>query len=181
MRLLLVLFIPTLSFAQTDRINYIRQRFQEINSNIESFEKVETSDINVYKDLNSENYSYESTQIYRLAIVNMIRYYHNNTLVKAEITFNGDRQNMISDYYFDKDGLFFVFQKRTDFDEPKWSDSFDENHKKEMENRYYFDSNKLIRWINEFGITIERRTKKFEELEKQVLSDSELYRKYEAK
>ena len=79
MRLLLVLFIPTLSFAQTDRINYIRQRFQEINSNIESFEKVETSDINVYKDLNSENYSYESTQIYRLAIVNMIRYYHNNT------------------------------------------------------------------------------------------------------
>ncbi|GAB5527398.1 MAG: hypothetical protein Roseis2KO_52700 [Roseivirga sp.] len=109
---------PTLCFGQNERINYIRQQFQEINSNIESYRKVETPDINVYRDISPDNYSYESSEIYRLAIVNMVRYYQGNVLVKAELTFDGDRQNLSSEYYFDENGLLFAFQQRTDFDEP---------------------------------------------------------------
>ncbi len=171
---------PTLSFGQNERINYIRQQFQEINSDIESYKKVETPDINVYKDISPDNYSYESTQIYRLAIVNMVRYYRDDVLVKAGWTFQGDRADLKSEYYYDDDGLLFAFQQLSDYDEPKWSDNFNEEQKKLIENRYYFNLNKLIRWIDETGKMTEQQTEKLEELEKKVLSDSELYRKYKA-
>ena len=181
MRLLFILLLaPTLSFGQNERINYIRQQFQEINSNIESYRKVETPDINVYRDISPDNYSYESTEIYRLAVVNMVRYYRGDVLVKAELTFDGDRQNLRSEYYFDENGLLFAFQQRTDFDEPKWSDTFNEHEKDVIENRYYFNSNKLIRWIDQTGTTTELRTEQLEEHERKVLSDAELYRKYKA-
>jgi hypothetical protein len=181
MRLLFILlFAPTLTFAQVERINYIRQQFDEINSNIESYAKVESTDINVYKDINPDNYSYESTEIYRLAVVNMVRYYRDDILVKAELTFDGDRQNLKSEYHFDSDGLLFAFQQQTDFDEPKWPESFDEQKKTVSENRYYFNSNKLMRWIDETGTTNELRTDKLLELERKVLSDAGLYRNYKA-
>lgn len=129
MKFILLLLIPTLSFAQNDRIDYIRKKFKEINTNIEDYKKVEDQPYGVIKDLSPENYSYESTTIYRIVIINMTRYYKDNILVKAELTFDGDRATLKSEYYYDDKGLLFAFQQHINYDEPKWSDKFDPQKK----------------------------------------------------
>ena len=46
-------------FSNTDLFEQIRIEYNLINKSIDSYTKVENNDINVYKDLNPDNYSYE--------------------------------------------------------------------------------------------------------------------------
>ncbi|MGM0589242.1 MAG: hypothetical protein ACQETE_12545 [Bacteroidota bacterium] len=181
-RSLLFFFVlfPSLVYSQTDRIEYIRNQYHYINSNIDNFKKVEYKDIDVSKVNDPLSYSFETTEIYRLAMTNMVKYYDGDYLVKIELSFEGDRENLSSEYYFDKKGLLFVFKNYTAFHNPKWADSYDSEEKNEYENRYYFDSDNLIRWIDDSGEVHNNGTSEFIREEKQVYSDAKLYQQYES-
>lgn len=168
---LILLFI---GFSDTDLIVQIRNEYNLINKSLDSYTKVENNDINVYKDLNPDNYSFESNEIYRLAIVNLIRYYDNDEIKKAIVKFNGDRQDLISEYYYKNGVLIFVFKTQIDYEKPKWSDDFNEADKKVLENRFYFNGEKLIKWIDFNKETVDL-TAIDSTLREKILSDSELY------
>lgn len=175
MKLILISILFLTGFSDTDLIEQIRNEYNLINNSLGSYSKIENNDINVYKDLNPDNYSFESEDIYRLAMINLIRYYDNGELKKAVVKFNGDRQNLISEYYYKNDSLFFVFKTELDYKNPKWSEDFNETEKKVLENRFYFNGEKLIKWIDfnkeTVGLTAIDST-----LTKKIISDSELYK-----
>jgi hypothetical protein len=185
---LLIAFFAVLYWANcaaqesdNKKIEQIRQWYVETNKNIDSFTKVVDNDINVYKDINPERYSYESTEIYRLGIVNLERFYSGKILVKATITFEGDREDLTSEYYFHNQHLIFVFKKKIDYDKPKWDDHFDINKRTIFENRFYFNSDKLIKWIDADKNIRKATDPEFKKKEQQILSDAALYQEIKHK
>jgi len=115
MKLILTPILLLTGFPNTDLIEQIRNEYNLINKSLDSYTKVENNDINIYKDLNPDNYSFESVEIYRLSMINMIRYYDSGVIKKAVIKFDGDRQDLISEYYYKKDSLIFVFKTQIDY------------------------------------------------------------------
>ena len=104
----LILFsILHFGFDTPDIITEIKKKYAAINDSIDKYDKETNNDINVYKDLNPNNYSFESTNIYRLATIHLDRFYDNGKLRKAVVQFSGDREVLISEYYFWDDKLFF--------------------------------------------------------------------------
>ena len=162
-------------YPTTDLIKEIREEYYLINTSIHSYSKVTNNDINVYKDLNPNKYSFESEDIYRLAIINLVRYYDNNQIKKAIVSFNGDREDLISTYYYKNESLFFVFKTKINYTNPKHSENFDENDKEVLEDRFYFNENKLIKWIDSNKETVNLSTID-NNLIKNLLSDAALYK-----
>jgi hypothetical protein len=177
MKLILISILLLTGFSNTDLIEQIRNEYNLINKSLDSYTKVENNDINVYKDLNPDNYSFESEDIYQLAMINLIRFYDNGKIKKAVVKFNGDRQDLISEYYYKNDSLFFVFKTRIDYKNPKWSENFNETDKKVLENRFYFNREKLIKWIDFNKETVDLNAID-STLTKKILGDSELYKAY---
>ena len=177
MKLILISILLLTGFSNTDLIEQIRNEYNLINKSLDSYTKVENNDINVYKDLNPDNYSFESEDIYQLAIINMIRYYDSVEIKKAVVKFDGDRQDLISEYYFKNDSLFFVFKTRIDYKNPKWSDDFNESEKDIIENRFYFNDNKLVKWIDSEKNIVDLTTVE-KTISENIICDSELYKAY---
>ncbi|MFY0645000.1 MAG: hypothetical protein JXR19_11080 [Bacteroidia bacterium] len=160
---------------ESEDILDIRKWYNEINSSQQGYIINEDKDINVYKDLNPKNYSYESEEIYRLAVINLIRYYDGKKLKKAIVSFNGDREDLISEYYFKDDNLFFCFKVKKEYHKQKWDDNYNSNDFNSLENRYYFKENNLIRWLNPEMKQMEMNSTRSIDVEKHVLSDAKLY------
>lgn len=177
MKLILMLIILLAGFSNEDLIKQIRNEYNLINKSIDSYSKIENNDISVYEDLNPDNYSHESVDIYRLAMINLIRYYDNDKIRKAIVSFSGDRQDLISEYYYKNDSLIFVFKTQIDYEKPKWSDDFNESEKEIIKNRFYFNDNNLIKWINSNNRVVDLSIKDGTTV-KSILHDSELYQNY---
>jgi hypothetical protein len=175
MKLILISILLLAVFSDTDLIKQIRNESILINKSLDSYTKVENNDINVYKDLNPDDYSFESEDIYRVAMINLIRYFDNGDIKKAVVKFNGDRQDLISEYYYKNGSLFFVFKTQIDYKNPKWTDDFNETDKKVLENRFYFNGEKLIQWIDFNKETVDL-TAIDSTLKRKIISDSELYK-----
>lgn len=111
--LLFLLSSSLLAQNTKDDLDQIRNWFKEINANINQFKKVELRDIQVYKDISPEKYSIEGDDIYRLAAVNMTKFSDGDKLIKLVVTFDGDREDLVSAYYFREGDLFFVDKSRS--------------------------------------------------------------------
>ena len=175
MKLILISILFLTGYQDTDLIEKIRKEYNLINKSLDSYSKIENNDINVFKDLSPDNYSFESTEIYQLAIINLIRYYDSGEIKKAVVKFNGDRQDLISEYYYKNDSLIFVFKTRIDFNKPKWSDDFKPDDKVLIENRYYFNKGTLIKWIDSEKTDVDLKTID-SQLIANLISDSNLYK-----
>ncbi|NQU51124.1 MAG: hypothetical protein HQ522_01150 [Bacteroidetes bacterium] len=175
MKLILISILLLLTVLSDDSsIKQIRYEFDLINNSLDSYTKVQNNDVGLLKDTNPATFPFESEEIFRLAIVNMTRFYDQNGIRKAIVTFFGDRQDLISEYYYKNDSLFFVFKTKIDYKSPKWSDNFNKNEKDLIENRYYFSANKLIKWINKDHELVKLNSIHLE-TEKQIISDSKQY------
>ncbi|MDO5986636.1 hypothetical protein Q4Q39_04375 [Flavivirga amylovorans] len=160
----------------SEAILIIRKRFNDINASISSFTKKESKDISVSKDMNPENYAFESESIYRMAMANLDRFYQGDDLKKSIVSFQGDKADLVSEYYYWNNKLFFVFKTKTVYQNPKWSEDFKESDKEKIENRFYFENDKLIRWIDQDKNQIDLNKEEAKNTEKETLSDSQLYR-----
>jgi len=177
--LILITALPAFSQSAEEDLDEIRHWFREVNENISLCRKVEYTDIKVHKDTNPDHYSMEAEKIYRLAEANMIKFIKDQQLVKVILDFNGDREDLTSEYYFKNGNLFFVDKTKTVYHKPKWDEDFSESEKSIAKDRFYIKNNRLIRWINPKGNSVGRTDQSFDQQEAMILNDYKLYTRIE--
>lgn len=169
--------LPVCSQNSEKELDQMRDWFMEVNANISQCRKVEYPDIKINKDVNPEQYSMEGEEIYRLEKVYMTKFFDDEQIVKVVIEFYGDREDLISDYYFKNGNLFFVDKIKTIYHRPKWDQAFKESESSIAKNRFYVNANQLIRWINpetEINI-VGKMAPSYNEQEMMILNDYKLY------
>ena len=133
-----------LVFAQSNdqTLKDIREEYKVIQNNLSSYQKV-NSDV--------ENQSTEGGEIIA---------YFDETDLKLIITKGyGETGKNITEYYFENQKLFFVFDQRFDYNRPIYwnkklaeenndNEVFDPNKTKINADRYYFDNEKLFLWLD---------------------------------
>lgn len=76
-------------------------------------------------------------------------YYDGYELKKAALTLFGEMGRSVMEYYFTGKQVFFCFERHTEYDKPIYES--DMRIKKIEENRYYFNGESMIRWVDASG------------------------------
>lgn len=76
-------------------------------------------------------------------------YYDGDELKKSVLSLFGEMGKSIQEYYFAGEQVFFCFERNTEYDKPIYNN--DMRIKKIEENRYYFNGEKMIRWVGASG------------------------------
>ena len=76
-------------------------------------------------------------------------YYDGNELKKSVLTLYGEMGKSVKEYYFSGKQIFFCYERHTEYDKPVTYK--DMRIKRVEENRYYFNNEKLIRWVGASG------------------------------
>jgi len=115
-----------LAYAQTtDPIETIRQHYAAINRSAPTYRKVK-------KDLSG--FSAEGGQL--------LAYFHGPTVMKIAATYFGEMGKTSEDFYYWDGKLIFVLRSEATYDKPLSGKVV-----KRVEDRFYFNNGKLIRWI----------------------------------
>lgn len=133
-------------------INAIKKEYAEINSKTAAYDKVE-------KDVFGQ--SAEGGII--------IAYYDNKDLKKVITTFYGETGKAVTEYYFNKDGLFFAFNIKYFYDKPMYIEG--SKIASTEENRYYFLKNQLLKWLDKNKKSVNPNSKEYQDEAKYLLED----------
>jgi hypothetical protein len=143
---ILVLLIASLVFltgwevtarAQTaDAIQSIRQRYATINQRVARYKKVR-------KELSG--YSAEGGQL--------IAYFDGPAIVKIAATYYGEGGRADEEYYYQDGKLIFVYRKDSTYSRPLSGKVI-----RRTENRFYFQNDRLVKWLDENGKEVSRGT-----------------------
>lgn len=152
--------------AQTDesKIQIIKENFKDINK------------ITNWTSTNSIELT-ESTEGGEL-----IACYDKSELKKLIVSIYGETYKQIQEYYLLKNKLSFVYHKFYKYNRPIYWDStamkdnkddqvFDIGKSTIEEQRFYFDSDKMIQWINENNTKENSSTKEFKDKETEIAND----------
>lgn len=116
--------------AQTnDPIGSIRKQYGDINRKVPTYKKVKK---------NLSGFSAEGGTL--------VAYFHGPSIMKMSAVYFGETGRASEEYYYWNGKLIFVFQKEERYDKPLSGKVVSTK-----ENRYYFDQDKLIKWIDESG------------------------------
>lgn len=173
--LILLIALPVHAQHSEKELDQVRDWFKEVNANISQYRKVEYPDIKVYKEISPEHYSMEGEELYRLAKVDMTKFFEDEQLVKVVLKFYGDREDLTSEYYFKNDDLFFVDKVKTIYHQPKWDDAFKESERSITKNRFYIKDDQLIRWINPDVNSVGKIDPSYGKHQMMLLNDYKLY------
>ena len=173
--LIFLITVPLYSQNSEKELDQIRTWFREVNSNVSHYSKAEFPEISISKDLNPDQFSIEGAKIYRFEKANMTKFFDGGLLVKLVVEISGDREELISEYYFKEGNLFFVDKVFTVYHRPKWHDEFDESEKSISKNRFYFKDNQLIRWVNPELQSVGKMDPSYKKHESAILNDVNLY------
>jgi uncharacterized protein YxeA len=113
------------------QIQSIRQEYAKINRGLRKYRKVR-------KDL--DGFSAEGGEL--------VAYFQGPNIVKIAATFYGESGKALEEYYYRDGKLIFVFRKDFRYNRPLSGKVVST-----AENRFYFDNETLIRWIDENGKT----------------------------
>ena len=101
-------------------------------------------------------------------------------LIKVELY--GESGKMFEEYYYQNGLLIFVYSEDHRYNVPFYitpekakeigSEPFDSQKTKIVENRYYFDNMKMIRWLNTGNKQVNATSKDFKETEKETIKFS---------
>lgn len=134
--LLVALFLsPVLSnvavgrIAAADPVQTIRQQYAAINRGLARYKKVK-------KKLSG----------FSLEGGDLVAYFDGPAVVKIVANHYGEGGKATEEYYYSKGKLIFVYRKDYHYDKPMSGKVV-----RSEENRFYFDKDRLIRWINEAG------------------------------
>jgi hypothetical protein len=114
---------------QADPIETIRQRYTQINRNAPNYRKVKKS---------LSGFSAEGGE--------MTAYFHGPTVMKIVATYFGETGRATEEFYYWDGKLIFVFRKDSRYSKPLSGKVVSTK-----EDRFYFNNDKLIRWINPSG------------------------------
>ncbi|MBI5415117.1 hypothetical protein HZA38_06430 [Candidatus Peregrinibacteria bacterium] len=160
-------------FQSQEEIEEIRSK---IDTSIGKYERKSYHDINVYKDINPHNYSFESTKIYELVMINLEKIYDKEEIKKIIVKFEGERDDQTSQYYFQNGKLIFVLKTRFSYEKSKLDEKFDSEEKKVIENKYYFNEGKMLKPPDpqEQNVGLNNN-----EIEREIINDVKVYENYE--
>ena len=126
----LLILIGATAFAQpADPIETIRQHYAAINRKVPTYRKVK-------KELSGG--SAEGGQL--------VAYFHGPSVMKIAATYFGETGKAFEDFYYWDGKLIFVLRTEATYDKPLSGKVV-----KKVEERFYFDNDKLIRWIGGDG------------------------------
>lgn len=126
---LLAIFAGNIEAADSsieEKIKAIRQRYSEVEGELKSCRQVK-------RDLPDE--SAEGGEL--------TGYFKHSSLRKLAAKLYGETGNVLEEYYFWDDQLFFVLRMETRYTAPNSG-----KVKNKTEERFYFADNKLIRWLD---------------------------------
>jgi hypothetical protein len=153
---LAIIVAPFAASAQVEEsIASIRQHYAQINRSASKYKKVK-------KDLSG--FSTEGGQ--------MIAYFDGPNIMKIAATFYGESGKASEEYYYWDGKLIFVL--RTDY---RYNKPLSGKVVKTTESRFYFNDDKLIRWIDESGKQIASDTSEYAEKQKEYLENSKQFTK----
>jgi hypothetical protein len=112
-----------------DPIQSIRQQYAAINKRAPRYKKVK-------KELSG--FSTEGGQL--------VAYFNGPAIVKTSATYYGEGGKTDEEYYYQNGKLIFVYRRASIYDKP-----LSGRVVKTKDNRFYFQNDRLIKWINENG------------------------------
>jgi hypothetical protein len=136
-----------------DPIASIRQHYAEINRSAAKYRKVK-------KELSG--FSAEGGQL--------VAYFDGANLTKIAATFFGETGKTAEEYYYWNGKLIFVLRT-----ENRYSKPLSGKIVKTEVNRFYFNDDKLIRWIDESGKQVAAETSEYAEKQKDYLDSSKQF------
>ena len=148
-------FLNGTTAQATDPIQSIRQHYAQINRSVARYKRVK-------KDL--AGFSTEGGQ--------MIAYFDGPNIMKIAATFYGESGKASEEYYYWDGKVIFVL--RTDY---RYNKPLSGKVVKTTESRFYFNDDKLIRWIDESGKQIASDTSEYAEKQKEHLENSKQFTK----
>lgn len=162
----LATFLSSASIATDSPILQIRKEYQSIRNALSTF-KEETVELSGYSTEGGVAKAYRDSKGY-------IR------LIRAERCFESGKLN--EEYYYQKGGLIFVFYEYHRYNVPFnvtpevakeiGSEPFDPRKTRIREERYYFNTGKMIRWLDEEKKEVDVKSKDFKEAEKEIMNFS---------
>jgi hypothetical protein len=155
--LILVLIIAGIltASAQTEEelVLKIREQFKTTNANLNAYEKIE-------KDIYSESTEGGTIRVYHI----------DGETVLMHCEFYGEGGNMMEEYYFWNSELYFVYTVQELYDRPIYMEGSKVSEK--IENRYYFNNGKMIRWLDRNKQKVNKYADEYSEAEQQLLNES---------
>ena len=141
------------SAQTTDPIAPIRQHYAQINRNARLYRKVK-------KELSG--FSAEGGEL--------VAYFHGPSIMKMVATYFGEGGKATEEYYYWDGKLIFVL--RTDY---RYNRPLTGKIVKTEVSRFYFNDDKLIRWIDETGKQMAAGTTEYQEKQKEYLESSKQF------
>ena len=142
----------TMSIDTVQLINSLKKEYSEINSKLASFSKVK-------KDVLGQ--SAEGG--------NINAFYDQKGLKKVITTYYGETGKAVNEYYFNKVGIFYIFETEYFYNKPINIRGSKINSTKE--NRYYLFKNQLIKWIDSNNKSVNINSKEYQIEKKNLLED----------
>ena len=133
-----------------DPIETIRQQYANINQKVPSYRRVKK---------NLSGFSAEGGQL--------VAYFHGPSVMKMVATFLGESGKASEEYYFWNGKLMFVFRTENRYDKPLSGKVV-----KKTENRFYFQDDKLIKWLGEDGKEVPSDSAEFAPKQEEYLKTS---------
>jgi hypothetical protein len=134
----------------TDPVQTIRQQYAAINKGLAKYKKVK-------KKLSG--FSVEGGEL--------VAYLDGPAVVKIVANHYGEGGKATEEYYYSKGKLIFVYRKDYHYDKPLSGKVV-----RTEENRFYFENDRLIRWINEPGKQVAPGTAEYWQKQDQYLQTS---------
>ena len=145
-----------LAISQTESdvsINNIRRQYSAINNRSSRLKKVK-------KELSG--FSLEGGQL--------LAYLDGPAIVKLVATHYGEMGRTSEEYYYSNGKLIFVFEKVFHYNKPMTGKAV-----RTTENRYYFDNDQMIRWIDENQKPVGLSSEEFPSKQKELLETSNIF------
>ncbi|MBC8031949.1 MAG: hypothetical protein H7Z16_17835 [Pyrinomonadaceae bacterium] len=133
-----------------DPIQSIRQQYATINKGTRRYRKVK-------KELSG--FSLEGGE--------MTAYFSGPAIVKIVANHFGESGRAVEEYYYSKGKLIFAFRKDYRYDRPMSGKVVST-----QENRFYFQNDRLISWVNEDGRQVATATDEFKQKQDEYLESS---------
>ena len=177
-------FVSGFALAQPLQRQYKSQLNPSNNQCLQSLAQQKRHIRAVYADTNQNLPSYKVTSydVERSTEGGEVTLYFDHTQLKKikEVHF-GETGKAIFEYYFDDQGLVFIFEQIHDYNAPITQfeadediPAFDPNKSRIEENRYYFCQGKMIEWLDENKRPVTPNSKRYIDKQNELLNSEVL-------